>query len=153
VIEIIEGLPENVIGVVVRGRVTKQDCIEVLTPALHKACEWHQRLRLYYEIRSRFPGAAWEEIDLGFGHGWLWERVAVVSDVAWVRHAIQALRLVIPAEIQVFTASQVPEGLAWIASSGRPSQRGRRSAAVPALNSHSSGRRAYLPALQFLHQG
>src|ERR1700719_693205 len=78
-IELVEGLPDNVVGLVVKGRVTKKDCSEVLVPAVEKALEWHQKLRLYYEIRSRYPGAAWEEINLGNEHGPVWERVAVVS--------------------------------------------------------------------------
>jgi hypothetical protein len=146
-IEIIEGLPENVLGIVVRGRVTKYDCSEVLIPALEKAREWHHKLRLYYEIRSRYPGAAWEEISLGIGHGPLWERVAVVSDVAWVKYTIQALRLLIPGEIRVFTTSQTPEGLAWIADA---KVHRRRSVPMPVVTS-PNGSPAFTPALQFLH--
>ena len=113
-IEIMEGLPDNVLGIVVKGRVTKKDCSEILQPALREALYWHHKLRLYYEIRSRFPGAAWEEISLGVAHAPLWERVAIVSDVAWVRHTVTALRLLIPSEIRVFATNQMPEGLAWI---------------------------------------
>ncbi len=100
-IEIIEGLPDNVLGIIVKGRLTKTDCAEILLPKLRKALDWHYKLRLYYEIRSRFPGAAWETIDLGLDHV-PWERVAIVTDVASVRHTVQALRLVIPGDIRVF---------------------------------------------------
>jgi hypothetical protein len=138
-----------VLGIVVRGRVTKHDCSDVLIPALEKARQGHHRLRLYYEIRSRYPGAAWEEISLGLGHGPLWERVAVVSDVAWVKYTVQALRLLIPGEVRVFTTSQTPEGLAWIADTkwGR-----RRSISVSMVNSPNAGSSAFMPAAQFLHQ-
>src|SRR5947209_7183800 len=97
-IEVIEGLPDNVLGIVVKGRVTKQDRYDVLLPALEERLEWHHKLRLYYEIRSRYPGAAWEEISPAIGSGPAWERVAIVSDVAWLRHTVQALRLLIPSE-------------------------------------------------------
>ena len=146
-IEIIEGLPDNVVGLVVKGRLTRTDCAGVLLPRLKKAREWHYRLRLYYEIRSRFPGAAWEAIDLGFEHLPQWERVAVVTDAASIRHAIQALRLLIPAEIEVFATSQTPEGLAWI--TGTPAKK-RPLAALPALPARS-GRRAFRPPEQYLH--
>jgi hypothetical protein len=91
VIELIEGLPDNVVGIVAKGRVTKKDRGDVLIPAIEKALEWHHRLRLYYEIRARYPGAAWEEVGLGIGQQVPWERVAIVSDVAWIRHAVTAL--------------------------------------------------------------
>ena len=149
-IEIVEGLPDNVLGIVVKGRVTKQDCSDVLLPALEKAREWHHRLRLYYEIRSRFPGAAWEEISLGIGHGPLWERVAVVSDVAWVKHTIQALRLLIPGQIRVFDSCRTPEALAWV--SDKPL---RRRPAMPAaiVGGSPLGLRTFVPAPQFLYTG
>src|SRR6266478_4299458 len=115
-IEIVEGLPHNVLGIVVKGRVTKRDCADVLLPALDRAREWHHKLRLYYEIRSRYPGATWDDLSLGLAHP-QWERVAIVSDVAWVTYTVRALKLLIPGEIRVFTASQVPEGLAWITDS------------------------------------
>ena len=56
-IEILEGLPDNVVGIVVTGRVTRKDGDRVLLPVIRRSLEWHYKLRLYYEIRSRYPGA------------------------------------------------------------------------------------------------
>jgi SpoIIAA-like len=149
-IEVIEGLPHNVLGIVATGKVTKWDCSEILIPAVEKAREWHHKLRLYYEIRSRYPGAAWEDLQLGIGQHPLWERIAIVTDVAWIKHTVQALRLLIPGEIRVFTTIQTPEGLAWIADM---KWRKRHSAPVLVVDSlGSGGSRAFLPARQFLHQ-
>jgi hypothetical protein len=147
-IEIIEGLPDTVVGLVVKGRLTRGDCSEILIPRLKKAREWHYKLRLYYEIRSRFPGAAWDEIDLGLEHLPQWERVAVVTDLACIRHAIQALRLLIPGEIRAFATSQTPEGLAWITDS--PAHK-RPLVTAPALGARS-GRRSFRPPVQYLHR-
>ncbi len=141
-IEIIEGLPDNVVGIIVRGRVTRSDCLDVLAPAIARSCAWRQRPRLYYEIRSRYPGAAWEELNIS-EIAPLWERIAVVSDVAWFRHAVKALRLFIPSELQAFTSAQAPEALAWI-SAGQPHQR------KPAQSPATASRRPYPPA-QYLH--
>ncbi|HVC55333.1 MAG TPA: STAS/SEC14 domain-containing protein [Stellaceae bacterium] len=147
-LEIIEGLPDNVLGIVAKGRVTRKDCSEVLLPALESALEWHHKLRLYYEIRSRYPGAAWEEFTLGNEQARLWERVAVVSDAAWIRHTLLAVRLLIPSEIRVFATTQIPEGLAWI--TGAPTQR-RRSAAARGPRHNGSGE--IQPPVQYLHHG
>ncbi|MGH7038235.1 MAG: STAS/SEC14 domain-containing protein [Stellaceae bacterium] len=146
-IEIVEGLPDTVVGLVVKGRLTRNDCTEILLPRLKKAREWHYKLRLYYEIRSRFPGAAWDEIDLGFEHLPQWERVAIVTDLACIRHAIQALRLLIPGEIRAFATSQTPEGLAWITDT--PVKK-RPLAALPAIPART-GSRSFRPPGQYLH--
>jgi hypothetical protein len=145
-IEIIEGLPDNVVGIIVRGRMTGRDCTDVLMPAIEKSLKWHHKLRLYYEIRSRFPGAAWDEINLGNNNP-LWERVAVVTDVAWIRHTIATLRLLIAAEIRVFAASQAPEALAWITSAA-VRKRGLRPFLATTARSDES--RAFRPPTQYL---
>jgi stage II sporulation SpoAA-like protein len=153
-IELIEGLPENVVGLVAKGRLTKKDCAEILLPKLRQALDWHYKLRLYYEIRSRFPGAAWEAIDLGLDH-MPWERIAIVTDVAALRHAVQALRLVIPGAVEVFETSRMAQGLAWITAPGVPpvpeaGTPGRRRRFDLALPGARADRLAFRPAPQYL---
>jgi hypothetical protein len=115
-IELIEGLPKNVVGIFVQGRVTAQECRDVLTPAVEKSLKRHDKIRLYYEIGSRFPGAAWDELDLGGGRASRCERVAIVTDIAWVRLTVKALRFLFPGEIRVFPTIQAAEGREWIAT-------------------------------------
>ncbi|HTV46225.1 MAG TPA: STAS/SEC14 domain-containing protein [Stellaceae bacterium] len=162
-IEIIEGFPRNVVGIAVKGRVTMQDCRQILTPAIETSLKWRDRIRLYYEINSRFPGAGWDDLDLGFEHAARCERVAIVTDIAWVGLTIRALRFLIPGEVRVFATIQADEGRAWItaraalrtetpatetpAPAGRRSSRTRRppdpaparvtAATRPGLPSHS----------------
>src|SRR6266436_889288 len=113
-IEIIEGLPKKVVGIAVKGRVTMEDCRDVLMPAMKKSLKRHDKIRLYYELSCRFPGSAWDDLDLGIEHASRCERVAIVTDVAWVRLTVKALRFLIPGEIRVFPTDQAPEGRAWI---------------------------------------
>ena len=113
-IQIIKGLPDNVVGIVAKGRVTNEDCKKMIKPAVEQSLKRHPKIRLYYEISCRFPGAAWENLEIGVGDVPQWERIAVVSDVGWLRHTLTALRFLIPSEITLFPASRAPEALAWI---------------------------------------
>ena len=113
-IEIVEGLPNNVVGFAVSGRLTMDDCREVLVPAVEKSLKRHENIRLYYELNSRFPGASWDDLDLGLEHFSRCERVAIVTDIGWVRLTVKALRFLIPSEIRVFTTLEVDEGRDWI---------------------------------------
>lgn len=117
-IELVKGLPDNVVGIVATGRVTNRECNKVLAPAIQASLKRHRRIRLYYEINSRFPGAGWENLAVGAGEQESppWERVAIVTDVGWVRHCVNVLRFLIPAEIRVFASVQASEGRAWIAA-------------------------------------
>jgi len=105
-IELVKGFPANVIAVVVKGRVTGEECRTVLRPAIGTALLRYPKLRLYYEIRSRFPGAGWEELSIGLDHRPDWERIAVITDTAWVRQTVNALTLFLAPEIRVFTTSE-----------------------------------------------
>jgi hypothetical protein len=114
--QIVEGLPDNVVGIVTKGRVTNQDCNKILKPLMETSLKRHEKVRLYYEIGSRFPGAAWEDLRLSIEKVPQWERVAVVTDVGWVRHTVNALRFLIPGEVRVYPTNQAYQGCAWISS-------------------------------------
>ena len=118
-IEIIKGFPDNVVAFVATGRVTTAECDTVLLPAVARSRKRHDKLRLYYELECRYPGAAWEDLDLIPLRLQPWERVALVTDVSWVRHIVQALRFLIPAEVRVFTTLQAQEGRDWLLSGSR----------------------------------
>jgi hypothetical protein len=113
-ISLIEGLPDDVVGIVARGRVTKKDYDRVVLPAVQKSLTQHDKIRLYYDLSTRFPGAAWEELKEASDEFPPWARIAVVTDVGWIRHTVSVLRFLIPAEIRVFPRTHAPEGLAWI---------------------------------------
>ena len=110
-LQLVEGLPDNVVA---KGGVTNEDCNKVLKPLMVSSLKRHDKVRLYYEIGCRFPGAAWEDLDIGIEHMPQWERVAIVTDVGWVRHTVNALRFLIASDVRVFTSFQAPEGRAWI---------------------------------------
>jgi hypothetical protein len=68
-------------------------------------------------LRDRQPlsGAAWEDLRIGPEHIPQWERVAIVTDVGWVKHTVNALRFLIPGEVRV-TTRDAYQGCAWISS-------------------------------------
>ncbi len=126
-IELIEDLPRNVVGISVTGRVTKDECREILVPAIAKSLRWRDKIRLYYELGSRFPGSGWDDLDLGFEHASRCERIAIVTDIAWVRLTVKAIRFLIPGEIRVFATIEADDARAWITA-----QPGSRSELEPA---------------------
>ncbi len=99
-IEIIENFPDNVVGILAKGRVTRKDYLEGVIPAIEKSLKRNARLRLYYELGSEFTGidfgAEWEDLKIGIEHLSRWERAAVVTDVDWIRHAVGAFRFLMP---------------------------------------------------------
>ncbi len=128
-IELLEGLPHNVVGIAVKGRVTQQECREILAPAIEKSLRWRDKIRLYYELGSRFPGSGWDDLDIGFEHAARCERIAIVTDIAWVRLTVKAIRFLIPGQIRVFATIETPAARAWITA--RPGSRADTDGTVP----------------------
>ena len=111
--------PGEVVAVVCSGYVTKMDYDAVLVPAVERALKVHDRVRLYYEIKSNFsgmaPGAMWEDFKVGMEHLTRWERVAVVTDVDWIKQTVQLFSFLIPGAVNTFATSEAAEAKAWIA--------------------------------------
>jgi hypothetical protein len=129
-IELLEDLPRNVVGISVKGRVTREEFHQILAPAIAKSLRWRDKIRLYYELGSRFPGSGWDDLDLGFEHATCCERIAIVTDIAWVRLTVKAIRFLIPGEIRVFDTSEAEGARAWITARPNPRADSRYSAPV-----------------------
>lgn len=114
-LRVIDGLPENIVGIVAKGRVTAEECDRVLAPVMQSSLR-RKKPRLYYEIGSRLPDARWDDLRIGVNRIPDWERVAVVTDVGRIRHSVKALGFLIGGEIRVFTTAEAGDGLAWIRS-------------------------------------
>jgi len=117
-IKTIDGFPESIIALCASGRVTAADYDKVLIPKVESALKHHRKVRLYYEFGRDFSeldaGAAWKDFKIGVEHLSRWERMAVVTDVEWIRHAIDAFSFLMPGQLRVFASGQTAEARTWI---------------------------------------
>jgi SpoIIAA-like len=78
----------------------------------------HPKIRCYYQLGPQFsrmePGAMWEDFKIGVEHLARWERVGVVTDVEWIRHAVNIFRFLMPGEVRVFGTSETAAAREWI---------------------------------------
>jgi hypothetical protein len=58
--------------------------------------------------------AMWDDTKLGLKHLTGWERMAIVSDIEWIRAAIKIFGLVIPGHVRVFYNNELAEATRWI---------------------------------------
>ena len=119
-IESLPNFPEHVLAFVCRGRVTKADYDAVLVPAVVRALERHQKVRLYYETAADFAGfdagAVWEDFKVGMEHLTRWERVAVVTDVEWIKQTMRFFSFLMPGAMKAFPFAEAAQARAWIAA-------------------------------------
>jgi len=122
-IEQIQGLPAGTLGFRASGKVTATDYSQVLVPDIEAAFAINRKLRLLSHIGPDFTGfdagAVWEDLQLGFRHFSGWDRIALVTDIAWMRATASAMGFAVPAELKLFHNAQFDEAVAWI-SEPRP---------------------------------
>jgi SpoIIAA-like len=119
-IEKLTGYPDNVLAFVCKGHVSKQDYDKVLVPAVTAALKTHDKMRLYYETAGDFagidPGAVWEDFKVGMEHLTRWERMALVTDIDWIKHTVRFFSFMMPGTLRIFSSSEAAQARAWIAA-------------------------------------
>jgi hypothetical protein len=120
-IEEIAGLPEGTLGFKISGDVTGGDYDNVLTPAIDKAIEKFDRIRILAQVGPDFEGysndAIWDEAKLGLRHWRGFERVAVVTDVGWIQMGVKAMAFILPCPVQLFAIGELDDAKRWLSES------------------------------------
>ena len=119
-IETLKDFPADAVAVRCSGFVSKADYDQVLVPAVERALETSERIRLYYEVAPDFalitPAAMWEDFRVGTQHWTRWKRIAVVTDVAWIRQLVVMFGFLLPGAVRVFGLAEAAEARAWLVS-------------------------------------
>ncbi len=117
-IEITSDMPDNVVAVSAKGKVTGEDYDKVLIPALEEKLKGHKKIRLLYHLGKDFSGfsgeAMWEDAKVGIRHLTAFEKIAVVSDENWIVGAVKVFAFVIPCPVRIFGNEKLPEAKAWV---------------------------------------
>jgi phosphoserine phosphatase len=117
-IERLEGFPENVVAVAGTGQVTKEDYEKVLIPAVEAALKTQRKINFYYEMGPQFVGievgAAWQDFKEGVRHLFRFEKMALVTDVEWIRRTISGFAVFMPGELRVFPYAEQAAARAWV---------------------------------------
>ena len=117
-IERIPGLPDTVLGFRAKGTVTADDYESTIIPAVEAMFARHPKVRFLYQLGDGFSGfeaaAMWDDTKLGLKHLAGWEKMAVVSDVEWIRAAIRIFALAIPGHVRVFHNSEFAQAKQWV---------------------------------------
>ncbi|WP_327091748.1 STAS/SEC14 domain-containing protein [Nonomuraea sp. NBC_01738] len=119
-LEPITGLPDGTIGFRAIGEITADDYQGTLLPNLDQALLDHEKVWLLFELGTEFKGytldALWADLRLGIEKFAAFERVALVTDLDWVRQAVSALGFLIPVKVRVFGTADEDAGRRWLIS-------------------------------------
>jgi len=120
VIKVITGLPANVIALTASGQVSAADYENTIIPLVDEKISQHGHIRLLYHLGPDFKRftttALWDDAKIGFHHLTSFERVAVVSDVAWIQKMISGIGRALPAEVRSFANDELDQAKQWISA-------------------------------------
>lgn len=115
----IHGLPDHVIGFELSGKVSGEDYEKILMPAVEAATRGNNKIRLLYHVTSEFEKyefeAMWDDAKVGLGHMGSWEKIAVVTDVDWIRWSVKSFGFAMPGKIRVFEQDGLAAAKDWLA--------------------------------------
>jgi hypothetical protein len=117
-IEKIKNLPENVIGFNAKDQVTGDDYEKVLIPLVEEKLKKFKKLNLLYHLGDEFekfePRAMWDDAKVGIMHLHSWNKIAVVTDVSWIRGTSKVFAFLIPCEVKIFANKEIDEAIKWV---------------------------------------
>ena len=117
-IELMPELPSHVVGLVASGQVTAEDYETVVIPAVEAALKTHDKICLLYHIGPEWTGftagAMWDDAKVGLSHMAAWGKVAVVTDVEWIRAGVKFFGFTITGVVKIFGNERLDEAKAWV---------------------------------------
>jgi SpoIIAA-like len=116
-IQELSDLPAGVIGFEASGRIRAEDYRDVVLPALERAAATGE-VRFVIVMRDfdgMSGGAVWQDLKVGIEHLRAWKRIALVTDIAWMRDLTGLFGWMTPGETRTFSLAQRDEAIEWAA--------------------------------------
>jgi hypothetical protein len=110
-------LPAGVVGFEASGKLEEKDYIDVLQPAVQQAVA-DGDVRIVFvmpQFEGLTPGAFWQDLKMGVDHWRKWKRIALVTDVDWMRQGVSWFGWMTPGEVKHFPMAERAEAIAWAA--------------------------------------
>lgn len=117
-ITVLDGFPETALGVAYVDHVTAEDYATVLVPEIEKRITQYGGVRLLVHFSDDFqtfaPSAMWSDTKLGLTHWSDFSRLAVVSDLVWLRDSVMLFGAFFPHPVKVLSDSEFDAARAWL---------------------------------------
>ncbi len=115
---ILEGFPDDVAAIRAEGIITREDYENTLIPLLEDKIKSQGKVKMLYwcgeEFKGFSAGAMWDDARFGLTHLRDLAKVAVVTDVEWLRMSMKMFVPLIGVPMQLYHNAEVEDAKAWI---------------------------------------
>ena len=114
----LDGLPAGVVGFEVADTLRAEDYRDVILPALERAAAGGEVrfVIVIPEFHGMSGGALWQDLKVGVEHFRAWKRIALVTDIEWMKQMTSLFGWMTPGEVRTFPLAQRDEAIAWAAA-------------------------------------
>ena len=127
-LQIINDLPDYVLGIHAVGEVSKDDYERVLLPKMNdlvkRQGEINYLLVLETDVQNFSIASWWEDLKLGLKNFTKWNRIAVVTDQKGVEWFSNAFRFFIPGKSKGYKLNELEQAIKWISEKDDKKSRG-----------------------------
>jgi hypothetical protein len=118
VIREMSGMPAGVVGFETVGTLKAEDYRDVVLPALRRAAAGGdvRFVVVIPEFHGMSGGAVWEDLTVGVENFRAWKRMALVTDVEWMKHTAKLFGWMMPGELRHFPLADRDAAIAWVSS-------------------------------------
>ncbi len=114
---IIKDLPDDILGVEARGKITGEDYENTLIPAAEEKLETHDSLKMLF-ILGDMDGfdlkAMWQDTRFGLRHWTQFSHIALVTDNEWVKNMTTMFTPFFPGEVRLFESGETDMAREWV---------------------------------------
>ncbi len=105
-VTVLEGFPNDVLALEVHGRLHAVDYDEVIEPLVEEKLKRHDKLKLLIVVGKDFEGATvgagWEDMKLGLRHFTRYDKLALVTDLHWLRNSARLFGPFMPGQVHTY---------------------------------------------------
>jgi len=111
-------MPAGVIGFEASGKMQAEDYRDVVLPALERAAAGGEVrfVIVMHDFDGMSGGALWQDLKVGVEHWRAWKRIALVTDIEWMKNMTSLFGWMTPGEVKTFSLAQRDEAIEWAAS-------------------------------------
>ncbi|HUZ60069.1 MAG TPA: STAS/SEC14 domain-containing protein [Hanamia sp.] len=113
----IENLSDNIPGFEFSGEVSANDYEKVIFPAIEKRSKLKSKIRIICHFTDKTTislEAMWDDTLVGIKHCFNWEKIAVVSDIAWLNHTFKAMGFLMQGHLRTYSNNEIQKAMIWL---------------------------------------
>ncbi len=121
-IEILKGYPDEILAISGSGRITSDDYRKVLAPEAEGRIGRHGSVRILYYLGPKYQSfsssAVWSDLLFGLSNWSRFGRVALVTDVEWIRASARLFMPFFRGPLRIFGSADLGLASEWIRANG-----------------------------------